>query len=178
MRCFIAINPPEHVKAQIFHKFETLKSKNFFEGKFVEKGNLHLTLKFLGNLTSEEIEKIKTNLREINFEKFNCRVGNPGYFDEKSIKVLWVGLISEELEKIKETINGKTPEISEDHGEFNPHITAARVNEISDRESLINEIEKMNFKKLDFEVDCFDLIKSELSPSGPKYKIIESFSLK
>ena len=63
MRCFIDIEISDHIKSKIFHEFENLQTKNLFSGKFVEKENLHLTLKFLGDLTNEGLEKIKNRLR-------------------------------------------------------------------------------------------------------------------
>ena len=55
MRVFIAIEPSEHVKSKIFHEFENLEKKNLFKGKFVERQNLHLTLKFIGDVSEEKI---------------------------------------------------------------------------------------------------------------------------
>ena len=59
MRTFVAIELPEDVRAKIFHAFEKLKSFNVLRGKFVEKDNLHLTLKFLGELTEKQITDVK-----------------------------------------------------------------------------------------------------------------------
>lgn len=177
MRCFIAIDLPEHAKAKIFHAFETLQDKNLFHGKFVEKENLHLTLKFLGNISEEKMEEVREKLREIKFEKFDCEIGKAGVFGENYVKVIWVDLLSDKLKELQKQITDNFPEIPSDYKEFSSHITTARVISVPDREKLIEEIKKINFKKLDFEVGEFVLMKSELVRGGPKYKTIEKFRL-
>ena len=176
MRIFIAIEPSEHVKARIFHELETLQDKNLFKGKFVEKQNLHLTLKFLGDISEEKLEEIQKKLRKINFKKFKCEIGNPGFFEsEKFIKVIWIGLISDKLEELQKRIGDELNWESKDEKEFSSHITCARVSSVRDKKRLLEEIKKINFKKLDFEVNNFLLIKSELTQKGPIYKVIERF---
>ena len=61
--------------------------------------------------------------------------------------------------------------------EFSFHITTARVKFVEYRENLVKEVEKIHFKNLDFEVDEFVLIKSELMRQGPVYKILQKCSL-
>jgi len=179
MRCFIAIEFPEHIKARIFHEFENLKNKNLFRGKFIEKENLHLTLKFLGKITNEELEKIKKELKEIKFEKFDCYIGKTGFFNnEKYIRIIWVELISDKLNELQKQIDKATSEISRDSKKFDSHITTARVKSIINKQALIKEVKRIQFKNLDFEVKEFVLIKSELFSDGPKYKTIDKFESK
>ena len=103
MRIFIAIESSEHVKSKIFHESETLQKKNFFKGKFVDKKNLHFTLKFLGEISEEKLGDIEKKLKEIKFNRFECEVGKAGVFDsEKHIRTIWVGLISDKLKELEE----------------------------------------------------------------------------
>ena len=179
MRCFIAMEIPQHVKASIFHEFENLKNKNLLRGKFVEKENIHLTLKFLGTITNEKIEKIKRRLNEIKFKKFDCHIGKTGFFNnEKHIKIIWVELISNELNDLQKQIDKSTFVIKRDYKKFNSHITAVRVKSVIDRTLLIKEVKRIHFKNLDFEIKEFVLMKSELFSEGPKHKVIEKFSYK
>ena len=75
MRVFIAINLPEDIKAKVFHEFEIVQNSGLVTGNFVEKENLHLSLKFLGEVSEEEIEKIKKKLSEIKFKKLDVEIG-------------------------------------------------------------------------------------------------------
>lgn len=175
-RVFVAIDLPDHVKTKLFKTFVNLP-KNLFSGKKTEKENLHLTLKFLGDVKEEEIEKIKNKLKGIKFNKFSCEVGKAGFFDdEEHIKVIWVELISDEIKELQKLISKELPEFF-DEKEFNSHITLARVGKVLGRKKLVEEIGNIHFKNLDFEIDGFVLMKSELFPKGPKYKIIEKFPL-
>lgn len=177
MRTFIAIDLPEDVKSKIFHEFETLQKKNFFKGKFVEKQNLHLTLSFLGEVSGEKIDEIKKKLREIKYEKFLCSVGKTGVFDnENYIRVIWVELLSDKIHELQNKVCEKL-DLAPDK-RFNSHLTIARVNSVINKEDLLEYLKKINFKKLGFEVKEFLLIKSELTPRGPIYRVIEKFGLK
>ena len=178
MRYFIAIELPEHVRATIFHEFQTLKEKNLFGGKFVEKEDIHLTLRFLGELSKEKTEKMKEKLREIHIDGFRCMIGRSGFFEnEKRIRVIWVEAISKSLEKLEKRISEILPEYPPDYKNFSPHITVARVEYINDRKGLIENIKSVHLKNLNFDVDELVLMKSELTRKGARYKVIERFGL-
>jgi len=178
MRVFIAIDLPENIKSKIFHKIENLQEKNLLKGKFVEKENLHLTLKFFGEVTSEQAEKIKQKLNEIKFEKFNCTVGKTGVFDNSQyVKIIWLELISDKFEDLQKEIINVFPEFPADSKKFNSHITLVRVKSVFNKENLFKELKKINLKKEIFEIKEFVLMKSELTRQGAKYKIIERYNL-
>ena len=61
-RCFISIDLPEIIRREIQKIQEQLPD---FKGKLTEQENLHLTLKFLGEISDDEIEEIRKKLREI-----------------------------------------------------------------------------------------------------------------
>jgi len=66
-RCFIAINFDEEIKNKIV---EIQKQLPEFLGKKTEIENLHLTLKFLGEIDDDKIKIVQEKLREIKFKKF------------------------------------------------------------------------------------------------------------
>lgn len=176
VRCFIAIDLPEDVKAKIFHEFENLQKKGFIVGNFVNKSNLHVTLKFIGEISEEKIAEIRAILRGIKFKKFDARIGKIGAFPSNNyIRVLWVDFISEYANGLYEEINQKLG-IKEKES-FVSHITVARIKSIKDKKKINEELSRINFKKLDFSVGEFTLFKSELNPKGSVYKVIEKFKL-
>ena len=69
-RCFIAIDLPREAINSIKDIQKLLKKQSLFNGKFTETENLHLTLKFLGEIDEEKIGGIKKKLREIKFDEF------------------------------------------------------------------------------------------------------------
>ena len=179
MRVFIALELPEHVKAEIFHGFEKLKENGIASGNFVEKENLHLTLKFLGDVDEDKIVQVEKKLSQIKFNPFNVEVGKIGFFpNENYIRVLWVELKSSEIYDIYNKIENELNSIGfEREKEFVSHITVARIKSVKNRDIFFNKVEKIRFKKLKFEIKDFSLIKSELMKSGPVYKTIKTFEL-
>ena len=178
MRCFIAIELPEHLKSKIFHKAETLEKEGLFNGKITEKENLHLTLKFFGDVTEEEIQEIKGKLSKLDFRKMNVKLGKTGFFDDENhIRILWVELISHGIEPLRKKISESTLKFKEDT-DFNSHITFARIKKVLAKNKLLENLKKIIFHEPEFEVSEFVLMKSELLKSGPRYKILEKFGLK
>jgi RNA 2',3'-cyclic 3'-phosphodiesterase len=182
MRVFISLEIPEHIRARIFHEIGILKQQGLVSGKFVEKDNLHLTLKFLGDLTEEQITSIEKKLSEIKFNKINCSLSNFGIFPNREyIKVLWIGLKPEKnFENLFSVVDEKLSEIgfSKDDKKFIPHITLARVKQIKDKDLFLNKFENLKIPSEKILLTKISLIKSELYPKGSVYKVIKSFYLR
>lgn len=178
MRIFLAVDLPRHVKARLFHKFEVLRGKNLFRGKIIEKNNLHLTLKFFGNISNDMFNQIKRKLESFEFPKFDCRLGKIGVFDnEDHIKIIWFELVSDKFNRLGKEILDMFP-TSKLSVEFVPHITIARISRVINKKSLLTELKKIKFPNLNFSVDKIVLMKSALTPKGPKYKILKEYSLR
>lgn len=178
MRCFIAIDFPINTKTRIFHESKKLQRKNLFIGNLTKKENLHLTLKFLGSLTNKEVEKIKGQLRKVNFNKFFCKVGKAGFFYKgNKIRIIWVDLLSNKLNELQKRIEKVILEIPRDYKKFNSHITIFRVKSVSNKRRLVEEVEEIDFKNLNFKVREFVLMKSELTKHGIRYRILDRFKL-
>jgi len=178
MRTFVAIDLPAHVKSEIFHEVENLRKQGYLVGTFTAKDNFHLTLKFLGDVPEEKIEEIKKKLSEIKFKKFSAKIGKIGFFpNENFIKIIWVGFDSAEVEKIQKMIEEKLKEFPSAFEKFSSHITLVRVKGTKKRKELKEHLDKINFRKLDFEVGEFVLMKSEVRQEGPTYKVLEKYNL-
>ncbi len=178
MRTFIAIDLPEEVKAEIFHAFEKLQSSGLVSGNFVQKENLHLTLRFIGEIDEEEIIRIKRALSEIRFENFDVNLGELGFFPNDSfVKVLWVGLESDNLLPLKEKVDEVLEKIGieKEKNPFSSHITVARVKAVKDRKKFLEKIKTIKLKKMKFSVNEISLIKSELMRGGPSYKTLARY---
>ena len=179
MRLFIAVEIPDDIKkylGKIQGEFIDTHSNKI---RSVNANNIHLTLKFLGEVQPNNVELIKENLKKIKFENFSVYLDKMGVFpSENYIRVIWVELISKKINELQEKIDKETRDFLKENKKFYSHITIARAKSIEDKPKLINEIKKIKFKKLDFKVNEFVLMKSELFPNGPKHKIIEKFELK
>jgi len=175
MRVFIAIDLPDSIKDRIYQEIKNIKG---VRGKFVEKENLHITLKFLGELQPNLVEKIKKELEIIKFQKFEIEVYGFGNFNNR---VLWFG-IKRGYEKIMELKNEidnilKKFNFMPDN-EFHPHITILRIKEILSKEDYYHTLEKLkNVEIGKFLVESFSLKQSILRSEGPLYLDIKRYQL-
>lgn len=177
MRTFIALDIPDNIKEKIFIYFDKEREK-WREMKWVEKENLHITLKFLGEVEEEKIPLISKILDDVSkrFESFNLKLDKVGFFPSlKSPRVLWVGVYPEEnVKKLFDFLEKELEKLGfeRERREFHPHITVARFKK--------RNIFKMEEKKLgdSFKANEVVLFKSNLTPDGPIYTPLKKVRLK
>ncbi len=176
-RCFISINIPEEVVKKVQEIQEKLPE---FRGKKTEKENLHLTLKFLGEISNEKIEEIKKVLREIKQKSFDLEVKDIGVFSPKFIKIIWLYLRgAEELQKNIDRIISENFDDFKKEKRFMSHLTIARVKNIGEqnKEDFLENLKKIKIPEISFSVKEFCLMSSELKPKGAEHKVLERFGL-
>ena len=122
MRLFTAICFDEGIKNALFSA--QTEAKKFFEGKFPEKENFHLTLVFIGE--TEKEDEIQTALSGIEFPAFEIKLKGCGFFEKG---IFWAGTEENknlfELQKaVSKALN--EIEIETEEREFVPHITLAK----------------------------------------------------
>jgi len=181
MRCFIAINLDTAVKANIkeFIQQNNL-SKNFIGIKWVKPENLHITLAFLGEITTNQASIIKRMLENVSSknEPFTIELFDIGFFpNKKNPKVFWIGIKKQpKLLKLKHDIDKGLTEhnINFDKKPFSPHLTIGRIKSPLKIESGI--VEALDFKASFLATEMF-LMKSDLFSDGPVYSELHSFKL-
>lgn len=172
MRIFISIDIPKEIKKEIVKIQNKLPE---FKGKNTEFENLHLTLKFLGEVDKEKLEKIKKNLKEIKFSGFEAEIDSMGVFSEDFIKIIWLGI--KNCDELQKEIDKKLSGIFEKEKRFMGHLTIARVKNIKDKKKFIAELCKLKIISMKFTVNDFNLKKSTLTEQGPVYDIVENYKL-
>lgn len=180
-RCFIAIDLNEEIKKELGFFIEELRPIGP-ELKWIRPENLHITLKFLGEVKEEKIEKIKETLREIlKFHRpFTIKIKGTGQFPEgKRPRVIWAGVEdSERLLSLQKDIESSISRLGfkEEERKFTGHITLARLKVPKAIEGLLNKLS--DFKEKDFgiqEVNEIVLMKSDLRPDGARYERMAVF---
>lgn len=176
MRLFVAIEIPEGIKeylTQIQEKIEQNKAKI----RLVNKMQMHLTLKFLGEAQLNHVEKIKDELKKIKFDVFSVFLDSIGVFpSENYIRVIWVGLKPKnDILKLQGKIDDKLKKLFEKEKNFKAHITLGRARFIDDKIRFMKMLEKIKVESKKIDIDCFKLIKSTLTGQGPVYEEIEVF---
>ncbi len=171
MRCFISINLQKNVRDEI-KKIQQILPK--FKGKKTEFENLHLTLKFLGEVDDEKIIKIKDTLNKIKFPEFTAEIDSMGVFSEKNIGIVWLHMKgAEDLQKaVDKILEG----IFDKEKRFMSHITIARVKNVNDMGEFLNSLKKIKIPEIKFMVNEFFLMSSNLKEKGPEYEVMEKFN--
>ncbi|MEM4182039.1 MAG: RNA 2',3'-cyclic phosphodiesterase [Candidatus Pacearchaeota archaeon] len=172
MRTFICLEIPEEIKKIVKKIQEKLPE---FSGKKTEEKNLHLTLKFLGEIDEKTLKKVNEKLSEVKFKKFNAKLGEIGVFDKNFIRIVWIKI--ENCDELQKEIDEKLSELFEKEKRFMSHLTIARIKSIKNKEYFLNSIEKIEVPKKDFLVEKFHLKESNLTKKGPIYKNITDYSL-
>ncbi len=177
MRCFLAIEIPDEVKKELA-RIQTLIPES--KMKFVERENLHLTLKFLGELSDFQVNKAKEALKQVNFGKFKANLGEVGVFPSQSfVRVVWVAL--EPLEKVKELHHLIDAALEKEKfradSAFESHITLTRVKFIKDKREFFKKLKEVKVTPIEFTVEKFVLMKSTLTEQGPIYEKIMEYTL-
>ena len=172
MRVFISVDFPDEVKEKIKKIQAELPE---FTGKKTEFENLHLTLKFLGEISEEQAEKVKEKLKEIKLKKREAEIDDLGVFSESFVRIIW--LHSSGLEELQKEIDGKLSDFFGKERRFMGHITIARVKNIKNKEKFLAEFRKIKIKPIKFEADKFKLKKSILTAEKPVYEDIGEYKL-
>ena len=177
VRSFIAIDISREAINEIKEIQNTLKNANLFVGKLTEPENLHLTLKFLGEITDEQVEEVKEKLKGINFSGFSAQLGEVGVFDKKYPKIIWIKLNGGGIFNLQKEIDEKLKDLFKPEERFMSHITLARVKNVSAKKEFFEYLDSIKPSKINFNVDKFFLKKSELKEMGPVYTDLEEFSI-
>jgi RNA 2',3'-cyclic 3'-phosphodiesterase len=186
IRAFIAIELPEEIKKQLT-ELETRLQVKKYPAKWVVPGNIHLTLKFLGDISVDSVPNIREVMEEavLYSAPFSLGVSGVGVFPNiRRIQIIWAGVNGEldnliELQKKLDTgleSLGFAPESRP----FTAHLTLARMRDEAspvERETAGKIIESIQFDASKFQVEAIHLIKSELKREGPVYTRILSVPL-
>jgi RNA 2',3'-cyclic 3'-phosphodiesterase len=188
MRAFIAIELPQETKDAI-GKLQAVLKQAGADVKWVKPENIHLTLKFLGEVADNKIIEVVNILEESvkGSEGFYIRPCSIGAFPKiPSPKVIWIGidkggsqtkLIAQELEeRLAQT------GIPKEGRPFSSHITIGRTRSFLKCDKLIRELINLeaNFegRLQEFPAAKLTLFKSTLTPQGPVYEAVSSTKLK
>lgn len=151
--------------------------------KGVRSENIHLTLKFLGNIDEElDVKPIKDILQKVAGHHASFRVlfkGTGAFPKPAKMRVAWIGIDSPELEELaKDVIDSLPANAGEKLQSFRAHLTIGRVKFSDGIDRARRVLER--YRDHDFgsiNVNEFLLIKSTLTPQGPIYEILERFPL-
>ena len=172
MRCFIGIDLPL-VAIKDIQKIQKKLEPNF-TGRLTASENLHLTLKFLGEIEEDAINDVKKRLSSITHPPFELTLKGVGVFSQKFIKIIWVKVSDVSLQPL---VDNCLSDIFEPENRFMGHITIARVKNIADIKSFLQLINATKVNEVSFLVKDFYLKESILTKDRPIYKDIDRYKL-
>ena len=183
MRNFIAVELTEELKKKIEEVQISLKKINANVG-WVKPGNVHATLKFLGEIPEDKIEKVFEATKKAleGIKGFKLSLKDLGCFPNfRRPRVIWIGVEKgkEELALMQKKIEAEMERIGfpKEDREFSPHLTIGRVKSPQNIEKLSELIKITNFQTEEIEVKEVVVMKSQLHPAGAIYTPLKKIVL-
>jgi len=179
IRSFVAFDIDNQLVLQRLGEAQGTLTKTGADLSLVKPQNIHITLRFLGDITPVMVERIDKEMQSIIFSPFEAEIKGVGVFPNLSYpRVVWAGILqgAEELRKVFEQLELRLRQLGfapDDKG-FSPHLTIARVRSGRNKQELadcVNELSSFEFGKV--HADCLMLKKSILTPQGPIYSTLK-----
>lgn len=170
-RVFCAIELPDQVRAQLAE--HTRRPEN-----------VHLTLKFFGNVRQEKLTRIADAAARVagEFAPFPIRIGGTGVFPNASRpQVLWIGVEdpSGQLSALHRRFEEECAiaGFPKENRAYKPHLTTARLRRPENARQLAAAHLQTKFDLIEIRVTEFVLFRSQLSPKGSIYTVISKHGL-
>lgn len=188
IRAFIAVNLSQEILDRIDQVSQDLqKNLKGIPIRWVPVENIHLTLKFLGNVSTSNLEILKDILGKVVSSHRECdiSVGGIGVFPKpQTPRVIWIGMeIPQELVALQHNIEIETAKLgySREHRPFSPHLTFGRVSRNASAQDVHAIAEVLDSFKVGFlgatRLKSVYLFRSDLKPDGAVYTPIYSADL-
>ena len=179
IRAFIAIELPAELQNRIGQAISNLQQHAGHAVRWVSTQNIHLTIKFLGNVSPSNLDALTTVLssESVRHKGFEIRVGGLGAFPNKlRPRVVWVGV--QAPVQLIELQHGIDREINRlgypgEERDFSPHLTLGRVSQHASPQEVKQIAEALSISSIgdlgSVHVDSIRLFRSDLQPGGAIY---------
>jgi len=181
IRSFLAVDLESDIVLRRLTTLQSLLVKTGADLKLVKPQNMHITIRFLGNIIPTMTEEIYSIMKKIQFKPFTAHIVSLGAFPNPNYaRVIWAG-IYQGAEQLKFIFNQLEPLLqglgfTPDPKGFSPHLTIARIRSARNKVQLAKFItENANYEFGTIKVQTLRLKKSDITPSGPIYSTIREF---
>ena len=188
LRAFIAVELPLEIRQNVQRATSSLRRDTGPLIRWVALENMHLTLKFLGDIPSENVEVLTqlTDAQADSFNSFDIHLSGIGAFPgPKRPRVIYIGIQAPaELEEFQRQVESATRRLGYKPEEraFAPHLTIGRVRQhvsADEQQKISRALEESTIDSLGTaRVNSVHLYKSDLKPAGPLYTKLFSAHLK
>jgi 2'-5' RNA ligase len=182
-RTFIAIELPADVRARIAQHVAGLRhGLPDVRASWSREDNLHLTLKFLGNVPVADTPKVSNAVERVTkpMSAFGVTVSGCGLFPPQGRpSVLWLGTQAAGLQALHAAIGQEldAADFPRESRPFRPHLTIARLRQSQGARHLAELHKSLGFAPIEFEVSQVVVFKSELLTQGSKHTAISRHRL-
>lgn len=179
IRTFIALEMPSEVRSRAARLQKAL-AQSGAAVRWVAQENIHLTLKFLGEIEDVQIPAVCHAVQQVAAatESFELEVSRVGAFPSADRpRTLWVGIDggAEELVTMHGELDAALAKLGHrpDERRFSPHVTIGRLRNSRDARRLATALaQKMDWQGATVQVDEIVVMASELTPRGPHYTVM------
>jgi RNA 2',3'-cyclic 3'-phosphodiesterase len=183
IRTFICIELPQTVQA-LLAKFQDSLKRLGADVSWVEPSNIHLTLKFLGDVPEPMLATLSSIVEKAAFSTvpFELQVNGAGFFPNlRAPRVLWVAIqpVPQQLQDLQEWIDVELFKlgIAREDRKFSPHLTIGRVKSPRNLQALVSAMHKLDISSEIVTAREVTVMKSDLRPTGALYTPIKVFPL-
>jgi 2'-5' RNA ligase len=179
IRSFVAFDIDNQLVLQRLGEAQSTLAKTGADLSLVKPQNIHITLRFLGDIVPAMVERIDREMQSIIFSPFEVEIRGMGVFPNlKYPRVVWAGIQqgAKELKNVFEQLESRLQHLgfAPDNKGFSPHLTIARVRTGRNKQELancVNESSGYEFGKV--HAEYLRLKKSILTPQGPIYSTLK-----
>lgn len=185
IRTFIAIEIPSNIqrKIEVFQSIlRDIKPRGI---SWVKVKNIHLTLKFLGDVERSQIDAINSAVAKACEEQpaFSISVDETGFFpNHQRPRVIWIGCRDKEkqLVKLHSLIDIELAKLGfeKENRQFSPHLTIGRVKDNQGLSRVVQVVNASHFSGGLFQVQKILVLRSQLHPTGSIYTPLGEIDLK
>jgi RNA 2',3'-cyclic 3'-phosphodiesterase len=178
-RVFCAIDLPTDVKEKLATRIEQLKKLTGVKAGWTRPENIHLTIKFLGNIPVLDVKQLSQAASSAvkSLAPFKLTAERCGVFPTHGPpRVLWIGITdsSEQLAHLSERLDEECAAVGlpKEARPFHPHLTLARIRSTANARALAVAHREIHFPRMEFAVNELLVIRSELGTDGSKYTTV------
>jgi len=183
IRSFISFDIEEPQVIRNIVNVQSMLAETGAHIKMVKPENIHITVRFLGNISPSQVDEIYNEMRNIDFSPFKIEIKGVGVFPSiRRINVVWAGIKkgADKLQAIFDQLEPKLQKIGlkKEMRGFSPHLTIARVRTSHRKTELISCLKKIEDYEFGIvEARCLRLKRSILKPEGPIYLTLREICL-
>jgi 2'-5' RNA ligase len=174
-RLFIALSPPEHVRDLLLDAMEGIEGV-----RWIDEANLHLTLRFVGEVETPVAEDLADRLAQVAAEAFVVQLDGVGHFTRKGqAAALWARVLpAPGLEALRQKVERacEAAGLGRETRRFTPHVTLARLGRSSG--DIGRWLASFGDLRTQWRAEHFTLYESRLGRTGATYEAAATFPLR